>query len=76
LLGEGIKGSKLVVRCDVSAGRDHAEGVTRSEEGHKDEQIPFRWRKTFRWRKKMSRLGIEKRKESGPRKRGRIWKIF
>jgi hypothetical protein len=76
LLGEGIKGSKLVVRCEVSAGRDHAEGVTRSEEGHKDEQIPFWWRKTFRWRKKKSWLGIEKRKESGPRKRGRIWKIF
>jgi hypothetical protein len=62
--------------CEVSAGRDHAERVTHSEEGHKDEQIPFPWRKTFRWRKKMSRLGIEKRKENGPRKRGRIWKIF
>jgi hypothetical protein len=59
-----------VVRCEVSNGEDHAERVTRSEEGDKDKHIPFRWRK-----KKWTGLGLRK-KENGPRKRGRFWKIF
>jgi hypothetical protein len=46
--------------------RDHAKRVTRSEEGDKDEQVPFRWRK-----KKWAGLGLRK-KENGPRKTGRF----
>jgi hypothetical protein len=45
-----------VVRCAKE--RDHAERVTRSEEGDKDEQIPFRWRK-----KKWAGLGLRKKEK-------------
>jgi hypothetical protein len=38
--------------------RDHAKRVTRSEEGDKDEQVPFRWRK-----KKWADLGLRFEKE-------------